>query len=479
MQVRDTKLYHHLGLLSEGECRRFQLYLASPYLNAVGRLGDLFEVLHRVVMGVKGRDVSEVELWGLLYAEKAYDQNRLRKDCTALLQELEAFWALEVYRGNGALQARHFLGRLNRGYENRYFPFHHADAEGLLEAQGLGDAEGYDLAVQMGMERYRFDLRQAGRQSAVDLGQLVDYVDLGYCCRKMELLYLELNYRLVTGKGRAPEVGAFLGFLEGHWDRLPEKARMYYHLYKCTAGMDGEVEYQLFRGVLRGLELPVEEMEAMYTAALNHLARRLNAGDHVMLTEMLDTYKELLDKGLLETGDRMLSTQFKNMVVVSARLGAFEWAKMVLHTYGPRLAGEFKQNGVNFAEGVIAYFEGNLGRSAKAFHRVLDGFEDVFYGLDARVYLLRIYYETGDVLGLEALADSFRMYLKRNKELSGSRKANYNAFIRYIRRLARTPGYAQDALIRLRQEVMEGRKIGVTDWLLGKLDGLIQKEKSV
>ena len=75
--------------------------------------------------------------------------------------------------------------------------------------------------------------------------------------------------------------------------------------------------------------------------------------------------------------------------------------------------------------------------------------------LDARMYLLQIYYETGESLALESLAHAFRMFLDRNKNLSQNRKREYIDFILHLRRLSNIPLHDRKRLQKLREQIKE------------------------
>ena len=98
--------------------------------------------------------------------------------------------------------------------------------------------------------------------------------------------------------------------------------------------------------------------------------------------------------------------------------------------------------------------------------------EDIFYGLDARGYLLRIYYELGNQIGLESLLESYRMYIKRNPALTPARRESHSEFIRYVRRLTHVNPHDEAAITRLETEIQAGSRIPSTAWLLQKVQAL-------
>jgi hypothetical protein len=163
----------------------------------------------------------------------------------------------------------------------------------------------------------------------------------------------------------------------------------------------------------------------------------------------------------------------KNAVVIASRLGEFAWARDVMQRFEQELQKAARLSAFHFGWGTILYHERDLDRAEPHYHRVLDHAEDVHYSLDARGYLLRIYYETGNIIGLDALLASFRMFLKRSADISGDRKARYNAFIRFAHRLAHTAPHDKESLLQLRERILAARRIPPTAWLLERVEGLL------
>jgi hypothetical protein len=284
---------------------------------------------------------------------------------------------------------------------------------------------------------------------------------------------VELNHLLVTGKGKQREDAAFMDLMETRLAQLPVLTQMHYHLYQCTRDLQAEHHFRACQTLVQTAWVPSHHLPDMYTALLNYCARRLNAGNNDYMRETHLLHRAMLDQGLLEPEHNILSPNYKNAVVVASRLGEFDWARQLMERFREVLHLGHNRNAHQYGEGVIAYHEGDLKRAEPFFHRVLDGFEDIYYGLDARGYLLRIFYETGNLIGLDALLESYRMFVKRTKELPGARKASHNEFIRLVRRLAHINPHDRDSILRLRSDIEKGRRIPWTAWLMEKVDELL------
>jgi hypothetical protein len=468
--MRSTKLYKLLHHVPEDTRKQFALFVASPYFNPVPRLAKLLEILAQHLLCYKVRNLTEQETFALLIPGQPFDQNRLRKDSSALVKLLMQFLAQQQFEQAAHLQGYFTLKGLHQLETDAFFQryWEQVDAEIAQDASPRADL--HETKVRMGLLRYHYDLRQPRRDSDVDIDGLIAQQELSHLIRKMELCYMQLNHRLVTGKGMLRNDAPFLAEVAEHLTQLPPKTQMYFHLHRCTLVPALEEAYIAFKALLTASVLDRDGQDEMYTAALNYCARQLNAGQQKYLRETYDLYHELLGKQQAGAAPALLSSHFKNIVVVASRLGEFAWARQFVAQYVPHLQGEFNHNAYHFSLGYIAFMEGHFAQAESYLYRVLHDYEDIFFGVDARVTLLRIHYETENMIGLDSLADAFRMYIQRSTHLNGQRKANLQAFIRQLKRLAHIPTFDQAALKKLHAEIIGGREMVNKQWLLTKLE---------
>ena len=189
---------------------------------------------------------------------------------------------------------------------------------------------------------------------------------------------------------------------------------------------------------------------------------------------MFEIYREMIDLGMLTGNGDLIKAHFKNIMVIASSIGEFAWATDFLEQHNAAIIGNHHENGVHFGKGVIAFFQGQPKQAEKYFYRVLRNYEDIFFGLDARAYLLKIYYETGDTNSLESMCDSYRMFIKRNKQIPARRKGSYLYLVNLIRRLSRIPHFDREKLLKLRSDIENGRKVSNTKWLLEKIDQAVK-----
>ena len=123
----------------------------------------------------------------------------------------------------------------------------------------------------------------------------------------------------------------------------------------------------------------------------------------------------------------------------------------------------------------MAYYQGDYTKAEHNFNRILQDFKNPYFGLNSRGYLLQVFYETGNAVGLESMSHSFRMYLDRNKGIPRKRIYQYITFINHLKRLCNIPIHESGKLEELKRQILEKEEKGMgSDWLVEKIDELLK-----
>ncbi len=248
--------------------------------------------------------------------------------------------------------------------------------------------------------------------------------------------------------------------------------QIYYALYNLVVHSEEEQHYLTVKEYLTSYGSRFDRTDAveMYTAALNYCIRKLNKVDNSYLEEIFHLYQEMLDQSLLVDRDGMSAWHFKSIVTCSVRLKKFEWAQNFMRQYYLFLSHRFRDNLLDYCQGMLDFHQGNFPEAESSMNKVLQNLIDPFFGLDARAYLLRIYYETDNAIGMEALLNSFRLFLRRHKHLASQRLVNFQEFVRFFRRLINLPPDKPQRVQKLKEEILQSEVNAGRDWLMEKLD---------
>lgn len=473
--MQDGKLVNLLGLLTNSERTQFTTFLESPYFNRREDVRELAELLMEMKES-KGADRDDAALYTAIYGETAFDASRFNNLKTLLRKQLLRFLSQTAYEADPVAQDQFLLRKLNAAEENKYFPSFYKKGLQRLEKADLQEADRYTARLALEEAYIVFVARRPQRGAVDHLQTTIDQLGNGFLLRMYKLLVFARNHEAIFGTDlQFPWKAQILDYVAHEGDQLPSVVKGYRALYMLLEDPETDTPFLFLRRMLavHSAEWSRTESLNLYIGAINYAVRRLNDGHLAYLTELFELYKELLATELLLEKGKMPAFHFKNILNVALRCRDFEWAQDFLQSYSGSVGQDYRNNLVEFSEGLLRFHMREFEAAERHFHRVLDGYKDIFYGLDARAYLLQIYYETGDSRGLESLAHSFRMFLDRSKGISGERRRQYNAFIRHLRQLSGIPLNDKARYAKLKAEILKKDAKGMgTKWLLEKIESL-------
>ena len=94
------------------------------------------------------------------------------------------------------------------------------------------------------------------------------------------------------------------------------------------------------------------------------------------------------------------------------------------------------------------------------------------YALSAKQLLVRTYFELGEYLVLDSLIDSFKIYLRRNKQISKTQKQEYLNFLSFVKNLTVLNPRDRQKIQKLNSRIEKASSVMPKKWLLEKIEAL-------
>ena len=118
------------------------------------------------------------------------------------------------------------------------------------------------------------------------------------------------------------------------------------------------------------------------------------------------------------------------------RLNRFEWTEQFIRKNTDILAEEYRLNAYNYSLADLSYHKQEISTALTHLREV--EFTDIFFTLDAKIMLLKIYYDNDEEEALLSLLTSFKIFLKRNQLISAEMKNTYENFINLLNQILRS-----------------------------------------
>lgn len=467
LKMKNSDLLQILQKLSPTERRALRKFVQSPWFN---QREDVTQLLDFLDNGLKKtpETLTKAAAHEAIYPNLPYDDKQIRRLMSYLLKVVENFLThcirMEDVRQNDITLATAYR---KLGLEKHARQALIA-AEASLKTMQVEDENHYESLYLLEAETLAFS-ESAKRTAPRNLQAVSHSLDLAFLVRKLRQSSAALSHQAVTNI--AYDLGLLntvLDFLEN--SHLPaQQPAIGLYFYFCRAATTEDVSYfeKLKSGLLQhGGAFVAGELRNIYLLAINYCIRRINGGAARFNADLFELYTAALEKGILLENGQLSRFAFKNIAALALRLGEFAWTQSFIETYGPTLEGRHRRNYTDYNLAKLHYARRDFPKAMQLLHKV--EYEDVFLSLDARVLLLKIYFEQGETEALESFIQSFQRFLNRKKEL-GYHRENYLNTLNFTNKLLNVNILNKNEKEYLRQEIEQTGAVGEKEWLLERL----------
>lgn len=477
--MKDGKLLYFLRHLSSRQLSEFHTYLNSPIFNQRETMVKLLDILTSRFMKAPVKDARDkANIYTAVYPGKAFNENSLKTLMTQLLGLLKDYLAFSQYQSDKVVQQRMLLKKLNQIDEQKHFPKIHATAAKVLDRADLHTSDHLYELMLLEEEYDDYRKRQPNRKDFGQVKSAVEYLSSSFLVRLLRYKMRVLNHRssfkpLVDSEF----MEGVIEYMRADGRELPWVVQVYYQLNEAFSNPDIPSHFDNARQLLKENfdRFSKVESEELYTCILNLGVWHLNKGDLEFLPSTLEIYRECLSNKIILENGKILAHHLKNIANIALRLGEFDWVQTLLEEWKDRILADHASNAFHYVQAMLRYYQKEYPEAERYFNLILEDFKDPYYGVNSKGYLLQIYYETGNTIGLESLSHSFRMYLDRSEGISEKRRYQYITFINHLKRLCNIPLGDTEKLANLKMQIMEKDQKGMgSAWLLEKIDGLLE-----
>lgn len=474
-----NKLIRHLLGFSRKEMTRFKEYCHSPYFNKHDQVRALITYLNEVYPQFDEKRCERSIVFQKVFSDQAFDQGKLALVFTYAQKCLEHFIAQEQFE-NDELQKSIFLlkGLLDHAQYTTFEKALKKNKQAHIQL-GLRNARHYFHAYQLAkysddyynlLDRRRVDNSLELKQNNLDNFYLLEKLK-DACEAKIRQSILRVDYRTRFKDLLLKEV-------ETNWEHYQSipAILVFYKIYQMLDDKTVASHYYEASSYFNEHKAVFTKKErgSIYIYLMNYCISKINRGDSVFLKEVFEIYKAQLEQGLLYENEELSEWDYKNIVTTAIRLGELNWVFEFIESYKEKLSEEARENAYRFNLASYHYASGNYGDVLDLLIRV--EYSDLRYNTSAKALLLRTYYDLEEYESLQALTESFRQYLIRNKTMSDARRSGFNNLFKVTRKLAALRARfnftdktkMKKDLRRLESEIEETELLYNRDWIMEK-----------
>jgi len=476
--MENSKFIKSLQSLTKKQQTRYLEFVESPYFN------HHEDVKRFVGMVLSGKThLSQKTYFETMYPHTSYDGRRIQDLMHKSLKLLEEFLAEEQYAEQEWGRKMNILGHITKNGPDELRTVVETNITQLRERKPLRDSEYFYNEYQYQTEAYNLFLNQAKIQGEQALQTKMDVLDLFYLAAKLRDSCEMVNRNRILAKGYELHLlDHLLHAIREDFERYAAypAVTIYYRIMLMLRNTDDAALFNDLKSeVRRHIQLfQQEEQRSLYGYLQNYCILKINSGHAEYYRELFDIYQYMMSTGLMDANNKNLQWDLKNMVSIALRLGEYDWAYQTINILKDRLAKDARDNAYTYNLANYYYETKEYKKATRLLQSV--EFSEVYYNLDSKVMLLKIYFEQEEEEAFFSFVAAFQAYLTRNKLISKDNYVIYSNFVRFARQIfthKTSLPYLQKKnskkIIQLKNTIINTKQVANINWLTKEMDKLV------
>jgi len=481
--MEQSKFIRTLQKLDKAKKHRYIEFLKSPYFN---KNQDIRNFAEMVFSG--NVPLVKEKLFKKLYPSKPYDARRIPDLMYKSLRLLEEFLSEEMYAEQIWERKLNLLGYIRVNELDDLYKVVDREIHEISSEKELRDSNYFYEEFMYQSEAYRIFLDEARIRRDENLQNKVDQLDLFYLSAKLRDSCEMMNRkRILATDYEFHLLDNLIDAIQSDFDRYsnyPAISIYFRVLLMLREPENIEYFYILKEDISQNIQLfAQDEQRSLYGYLQNYCIRKVNSGGHEFYKELLSIYKYMLAVNLMDTDNKNLQWDLKNMVSIALRLGENEWTYKIINEVKNKLPDDERENAYTYNLANYYYETKDYKKATKLLQSV--DFKDVYYNLDSKSMLLKIYFEQDEEESFFALVTTFKAYLTRNKLISSDRYITYNNLLKFARNafvykimLPYQRKHNSNKINALSHKLIQTKNVVNLNWLLKEIDELLKESSS-
>jgi hypothetical protein len=468
-----------LNTLTKNQQQKYLDFVHSPYFN---KHQDVKRFVNHV-LEEKNAGLSPEKIHQDLYPGSKYDSRRIPDLMYKSLKLLEEFLCEEQYAKQRWERKMNLYGYIRENNLDELKTVAEAGVNELRSKKELRDSEYHYGEYLYQSEAYKTFFNTSSVREDETLQQKADQLDLFYLSARLRDNCEMINRaRILSIAYEFPLLENILQAIEADFERYASypAVTLYYKIILMLRNAETDQHFRDLKQQIRENYrfFGKDEQRSLFGYLQNHSIRKINAGVQEFYRELLDIYQYMIDAGLMAGDNINLQWDLKNMISIALRLGEHAWALATINNTKPDLPADIAQNAYTYNLANYYYETRDYKKATRLLQSV--EFKEVYYSLDARAMLLKIYFEQEEDEAFYAHSVAFKTWLSRNKLISKDTLTIYGNMVKYAQKIfifkMQLPYLRkknQKKIEALKSALSSTKQIGNLNWLMREVEGLV------
>lgn len=468
MNFTDSNLQQLFSSLAPDELKELDKALHSPFFNYREEEIRLFEYLLKVRKAKVQKDVTAETAFKYVFPQQPLNIARLRHIMTYLTRIITRYITIHEMEETEE-QKRLLLTRaLRKRNLNKLFQHSYNDTKIYFNTGAKLSPDLYYSQLQLNTEYYTYSITNR-RAKNEDLQKLSDDLDSFYIIQKLKHACNILSYKnIFRFEQDTLLMHETMALIEKKNLLSNPLVNLLYQNYLCLNEPDNESYFVKLKVLLlkNSPRIDIKELRDIFTLAINYCIKRLNTGGQKYYNEVFEIYEAGLERGVFEERGQLSPFTYKNISAIAIGLKKYSWVATFLNEYKSKLDPDIREGFFAYCTARYLFAIGKFAEVSTLLQEV--EIKEQFTDLDARVLLIKTYYELDEFGLLDYSIGNMKQQLKR-KKLQSYHQTVYGNFVSNISKLVHLRPYDKKARSAFRQKLTATNAVAEKEWLLSKV----------
>ncbi|MEM1328721.1 MAG: hypothetical protein AAGI23_22385 [Bacteroidota bacterium] len=465
--MKSNKLISLLSKFSAEQHRAFVDFVRSPYFNKRQDVVLLYNHLRGLAPTFKAAAIEHEKLYKVVYGEAPYNDKQLKYVMNFLLKIAEHFLAIQAFEQDTLPRYEKQMEVFIQNDLDKHYAHSKRKVTQFVENNPIEDSNTYYWQYRIAILHDDYTMKVDSRKYSVYLQEAADALDQFYFSQKLQLIAEMKNRARVmmqTYDIRFEE--PLMQLVAEHHETLSPLVGIYYRIIQLIEENDIQVQLDALISLLNEHfdRLSPQEQEQVIGYSINHCSRKIRQGDRPKYhgSQALWLYRIALSQRIFYKGDYLPAVHFRNIIKLALNLKQYKWAESFIQDYNDQLREEERADAMNYNLAEFYYHQQQYAKAMIHLQQALNAKEFV-YKVNARILLLKVYFELAEEEPLLSLLASFKLLLRRNNNASKTIIDTRLNFCRLLTRIMRRPA---DEDQRLKVAIETTKPLTDRKWLL-------------
>lgn len=430
--------------------KSFRNYIISPFHNTNKNVVSLFDIIRKYTPELSSANLAKEKVFKKLFPGKKYNDIVIRILISDMLRLAEEFLAYKNYSAEPLTEKKYLLGALKERSLDSLFNKHMKEAESILNEEGNISERYFLNRFEIETEKLNFliskDRQDESGTALLKRGEyLVNFFMMNILNIVQELwehgevLNEKYDFNLAENFISNTGIEKVMKYMKDNNYKYYPVIEIYYYMYMSFKDEKNDKYYSLLKdSVKQNLHLFHEEEKFnLFLILESSSISQMRTGNKKDYSDLMSVYELMLSNNVFTDADRnyMQANLFRNIFYSAVELKRYEWAEEFVNKYYDYLVPEQKMDMFNYTKAILNFernqFETALEQAGKI------NYTFFVFKFEARVLMLKLYYELKSFEPALSLIDTFSHFLSKSKIVSDGYKEPFTNFLKYLKILIR------------------------------------------